>query len=108
MATAEALDDWVDAVAVNALEPGDVTPVQIGKRQIAIYDAPDGLYATGGLCTHAGALLCDGYFDGYIIECPLHQGAFDIRDGKALYAPVTRALKTYPVRIRDGVVQVRL
>lgn len=90
------------------LEPGDVTPVTAGGRRLALYDAADGIYATAALCTHGGADLCDGYFDGHVIECPLHQGCFDIRDGRALYAPATRPLKTFPARIRDGKVQVRL
>lgn len=101
-------DEWSDVIAVEALEPGDVTPVIIGTRRLAIYDAVDGIYATLALCTHGGADLCDGYFDGHVIECPLHQGAFDIRDGRPLYAPATRALKTFPTRVVHGRVQVKL
>ena len=101
-------DNWHDLIAVSDLEPNDVTPVLLGSRHLAVYDAQDGLYVTAGRCTHAGALLCDGYFDGHIIECPLHQGGFDVRDGRALYAPVIRDLKTYPVRIVGGRVQVML
>lgn len=99
-------DNWIDVIALQDLEPGDVTPIAIGKTRLALYDAPDGIYATGALCTHAGAPLCDGYFDGHVIECPLHQGGFDIRSGKALYAPVTRALKTFRVRVVNGRVEV--
>ncbi|MBX2878395.1 MAG: non-heme iron oxygenase ferredoxin subunit [Granulosicoccus sp.] len=99
---------WVTVLEEHELEAGDVTGIVCGNRQIAIYDLPDGLYATSGLCTHAGARLCDGYLDGYVIECPLHQGGFDIRSGKALYAPVTRGLRTYPVRCVEGKVQLLL
>jgi 3-phenylpropionate/trans-cinnamate dioxygenase ferredoxin subunit/naphthalene 1,2-dioxygenase system ferredoxin subunit len=102
------MTEWHDVAALDELEPGDVTPAVVGANRLVIYDAEDGLYATAGLCTHAGAPLCDGYLDGHVIECPLHQGGFDIRDGRALYAPVTRALKTYPVRVRKGRVQVHL
>jgi len=104
----ESIDDWQDLIALEDLEPDDVTPVALGNLRLAVYDAEDGLYVTAGLCTHAGAPLCDGYFDGYVIECPLHQGGFDIRDGRAMYAPVTRALKTYPVRVVNGRVQVNV
>jgi 3-phenylpropionate/trans-cinnamate dioxygenase ferredoxin subunit/naphthalene 1,2-dioxygenase system ferredoxin subunit len=101
-------DGWTDLIARAALEPGDVTPVEHGGRRLAIYDAPDGVHVTLARCTHGGADLCDGYFDGWIIECPLHQGAFDIRDGRALYAPATRPLKVFPARVRDGMVQAKL
>jgi len=99
---------WTDVLAVEALETGDVTPVTIGSRRLAIYDAEDGIYVTLALCTHGGADLCDGYFDGHVIECPLHQGAFDIRDGRALYAPATRALKTFPARVVGGRVEIMI
>lgn len=100
--------EWVNAIEVAALEIGDVTPVTLRGRRLALYDAADGLYATNALCTHGGADLCDGYFDGHVIECPLHQGCFDIRDGRALYAPATRSLKIYPARVQHGWVQVKL
>jgi len=102
------MNEWQDLVRIADLEPDDVTPVTLGRWQLAVYDRPDGVYVTLARCTHGGADLCDGYLDGYAIECPLHQGCFDIRDGKPLGAPVTRALKTFPARRKDGVVQVQL
>jgi len=36
----------------------------------------------------------DGFLDGHEIECPLHQGKFDVRDGKPTCAPVTEALRS--------------
>lgn len=102
------MSDWVDLIARDALEPGDVTAVEHGGRKLAVYDAPDGVYVTLALCTHGGADLCDGYFDGHIIECPLHQGYFDVRDGRALGAPATRALKTFLARVHEGRVQIKL
>jgi naphthalene 1,2-dioxygenase ferredoxin component len=44
------------------------------------------------LCNHGSADLCDGYFDGHVIECPLHQGAFDVPDGRPVAAPATRRM----------------
>lgn len=83
-----------------------MTRVAFGARVLAVYDTPTGLFASASLCNHGGADLCDGYFDGHVIECPLHQGAFDVRDGRAVGAPAVRAMVTYEVRERDGVVQV--
>ena len=99
---------WQDAIARDALEQAWVTRVQIGPRLIALYDTPSGVYASMALCNHGGADLCDGYFDGHVIECPLHQGAFDVRDGRAISAPATRPMKTFETRIKDGMVQIRL
>lgn len=101
------MSEWTDLIGRDELEPEDVTPVVVDGQALAIHDARDGLYVTQARCTHAGADLCDGYLDGHVIECPLHQGGFDIRDGRALHAPATRPLRTYPVRVVDGRVQVK-
>lgn len=98
--------EWCDVLPETELEKNWVTRVQLGQRQLAIYDTPTGLYASLALCNHAGADLCDGYFDGHIIECPLHQGAFDVRDGKAVCAPATRKMMTFDTRVDAGMVQV--
>ena len=44
---------------------------------------------------------------GTVIECPLHQGTFDITTGKALTAPACDDLRTYPVKVEDGTVYIR-
>lgn len=43
-----------------------------------------------------------------ISECPLHQGTFDICTGKALTAPAYDDLCTYPVKVEDGTVYIRI
>ncbi len=100
--------DWRDVIAVKNLEQNWVTRVQVGQRLIAVYDSPSGVYASLALCNHGGADLCDGYFDGHVIECPLHQGAFDVRDGRAVAAPATRPMRVLEVRVQDGIVQIRI
>ena len=68
----------------------------------AIYRVDDVVYATDNLCTHGHARLCNGFLDGHEIECPLHQGKFDVRDGQPTCAPVTDALRSYPVKVEGG------
>lgn len=98
--------EWMDVIAVEALEPGWVTRIDFGSRRLAIYDTPSGIYASLALCNHGGADLCDGYFDGHVIECPLHQGAFDVRDGAPVSAPATRRMRVFETRVKDGTVQI--
>jgi 3-phenylpropionate/trans-cinnamate dioxygenase ferredoxin subunit/naphthalene 1,2-dioxygenase system ferredoxin subunit len=99
---------WTDLIPLAGLERGWVTAAALGGRRFAVYDAPDRVYVTAALCTHTGADLCDGYCDGHAIECPLHQGLFDIRTGKVIGAPATRALMTFEARVENGMVQVRV
>ena len=99
---------WRDLLDVDALEAGWVTRVALGSRMLAVYDTPSGVYASLALCNHGGADLCNGYFDGHVIECPLHQGAFDVRDGSPVSAPAPRKMRVFETRVKDGKVQVRL
>lgn len=99
---------WQSVIAIKDLEPGDVTPVTFNQRDLAIYDGIDGITVSYARCTHGAANLCDGYFDGRSIECPLHQGLFDARTGKALSAPARVKLRMIEARVVDGRVEVLL
>ncbi len=99
---------WVDALSVDDLPADDVIGVRVDGRDIAIYTVGDAVYATDNICTHGQARLCDGFLDGHEIECPLHQGKFDVRDGKPLCEPVTDALRSYPAKIEGQRVYLRL
>lgn len=82
------------------LAPGEAKQVRVGARVLALYNIGGTFYATDDTCTHALASLSEGYIiDGDIIECPLHQGCFHIPSGKALGAPVTQDVRTYPVKV---------
>lgn len=97
---------WQDLIAIEDLETGDVTPVTFGTRELAVFDTSGGITVSMARCTHGAANLCDGYFDGTNIECPLHQGLFDARTGAALAAPARVNLRMIEARIRDGMVQI--
>ena len=99
---------WIDALAADALPTDDVMGVVVAGRDIALYTVGDAVYATDNVCTHGQARLCDGFLDGHEIECPLHQGRFDVRDGRPLCEPVTEALRSYPVKIDGPRVFVRI
>lgn len=90
---------WVDALSADELPTDDVIGVVVDGRDIALYTVGDAVYATDNICTHGQARLCDGFLDGHEIECPLHQGKFDVRDGKPMCEPVTEALRSYPVKV---------
>lgn len=97
---------WQDLVAVSALLKGDVTPVAFGSRELAVYDTVRGVSVSFARCTHGAANLCDGYFNGKHIECPLHQGLFDAWTGEALAAPARVKLRMFESRIVEGMVQI--
>ncbi|RKP44145.1 non-heme iron oxygenase ferredoxin subunit [Trinickia fusca] len=99
---------WTRIASLSELPSNDVVAIQAGDRDIAVYRLDDGVFATDNLCTHGNARLCDGFLLDDEIECPLHQGRFDIRTGKALCAPLTRDLRAYPVKVDGDEVYVNL
>ena len=90
---------WIELVAVDAIPEDDVIGIDAEGKSFALYQVDGEIYATDNICTHGNARLCDGFLEGHEIECPLHQGKFDIRNGKAMCAPLTEDVKTYPVKI---------
>lgn len=68
---------------------------------LAVYNQNGKFYVTNDTCTHAVASLSEGELEDHVIECPYHQGAFDIRTGEAVAAPCRIALRTYPVTLED-------
>jgi 3-phenylpropionate/trans-cinnamate dioxygenase ferredoxin subunit len=91
--------NWTRIASTGQLEDDEVMAVVVDGRKIALYRSGGEYFATDNVCTHAYALLSDGYLEDGCIECPLHQARFDIRTGKALCEPATEDVATYPVRV---------
>lgn len=95
-------DQWIDVTATADIPEDDVIGIDIAGKNIALFRVEGEVFATDNLCTHGNAKLCDGFLEGHEIECPLHQGKFDIRNGKAMCAPLTDDVKTYPIKIEGN------
>ena len=90
------------------LDEEDVIRFDHKGRTFCIYHTPDGFFATDGYCTHEEEHLEDGIVIGNVIECPLHQGRFDVRTGNALSAPACIDLKTFPVTVSGNEIYISL
>jgi naphthalene 1,2-dioxygenase system ferredoxin subunit len=101
-------DQWIDAAALADVPQGDVIGVLVAGKDIALYEVEGQVFATDNICTHGHARMSDGFLEGHEIECPLHQGKFDVCSGKALCAPLTEDIKTYVVRIENRRVMLKL
>lgn len=102
------MSNWTDALAADDLPTDDVIGVNVSGRDVAVYTVGESVYATDNICTHGQARLCDGFLDGHEIECPLHQGKFDIRNGQPTCVPVTEPLRSYPVKMEGRRVFIQI
>jgi len=89
---------WVRVAAIDEVPVGGVVGIERNGHELAIYNINGSIYCTSNVCTHAYALLSDGFFEGTEIECPLHAGRFDIRTGEALCLPVSEGLAIYEAK----------
>jgi nitrite reductase/ring-hydroxylating ferredoxin subunit len=88
--------------ARSAVEPELPLLVTLADgRSLAVFNVDGAIFATNDRCTHGDASLSEGYVEGFEVECPFHQGRFDIRSGAPTAAPCTIRLQTHRVVVRD-------
>ncbi|OCT15223.1 Rieske family ferredoxin [Paenibacillus pectinilyticus] len=103
------LEGWIEACEVDEIDEEDVIRFDHGNRTFAIYrTAKSDFYATDGYCTHEKFHLSDGLVMGNMIECPKHNGRFDYTTGAAKRRPVCVDLMTYPVKIEDDKIFIKI
>jgi nitrite reductase/ring-hydroxylating ferredoxin subunit len=101
-------ENWVAVGNRGELDEGAMKGIELGDLQIAIYNVEGEIYATDNICTHAFAMLTDGFLDGDVIECPLHGGCFKVKTGEGMGAPISEDIKTYPVRLNGDTIEINI
>jgi 3-phenylpropionate/trans-cinnamate dioxygenase ferredoxin subunit len=96
------------AITLDDLAPGRSRRCVIDGHAVLVCNVGGEFYALADTCTHDRGPLGEGRLRGHLIECPRHGSRFDIRDGEAKTPPAMRQVTTYPVRVRDGAVEVQL
>jgi 3-phenylpropionate/trans-cinnamate dioxygenase ferredoxin subunit len=102
------VSDFVRVAEVGALSDPGKELVEVDDRLIALFYVDGEYFALDDVCTHDGGPLVDGDLENHTIACPRHGAQFDIRTGKALCLPATKATAAHEVKIEDGGVWVRL
>jgi nitrite reductase/ring-hydroxylating ferredoxin subunit len=101
------MDGWM-AVDVSDLAAGEVRAVAAGGRDLLVCHAEGAFYALENRCPHAGTPLAGGRLRGFVLECPLHGGKLDVRDGRPCALPIRTPAATFPVRGAGGRIEIRL
>ena len=101
-------ENWEFASDIDEIDEEDVMPVEIGEHEIAVYKVKGKIFATADLCTHGQAYLSEGIVVGEVIECPLHQGRFCLKTGKALSAPASEAVNIFETKVVDEKVYLKI
>ena len=103
---------------VDEIPPGARKIVEVGGREIGIFNLAGEFFAIANRCPHEGASLCKGRIVGLVeadepgsyrfsrkdelVRCPWHGWEFDIRTGKSWCDPRRTKVKSYEIKLEDG------
>jgi len=102
------MSDFIRVGNVSDLPDPGKTVVEVGDRLVALFRVGGELWAIDDLCTHDGGPLAEGELVDHVIVCPRHGARFDIRTGRALSMPATRATVAHDVKVEGEEVFVRV
>jgi 3-phenylpropionate/trans-cinnamate dioxygenase ferredoxin component len=97
---------FYEVASTQDLPAGEMMFVDIGSQSLVIFNVNNEYYAIADVCSHDGGALGEGELEGCEIICPRHGARFDIRTGKALRLPAVTDIRSYPVKIVDGNIEV--
>jgi nitrite reductase/ring-hydroxylating ferredoxin subunit len=127
---------WQEVAAVADIAPGGMIGARAGGDELCVCEFAGAYYAVSRRCGHQNAPLEQGALEGWVLTCPLHHAQYDIRTGRNLSWPtdpylgsgplpepverffrlehrlqrkiLVHDLRTYPVRVRAGSIEVDL
>lgn len=97
---------WINVAAEVEFSNGDCKVVTEDKLNIAVIRIDNEFFAIEDRCPHAGAALSPGQIQCKEIICPRHGARFSLKSGKALCMPAHEPVKTFPVQVVNGIVQI--
>lgn len=99
--------EWINVTRKEALAPGERMIVDVDGVEVAVFNVDGEYYAVEDVCTHDGGELASGEVEDTAIVCPRHGARFCLKTGKVLEPPAYEDVACFPVRVHEGVVQVR-
>lgn len=100
---------WVRVAHACDIPLREGRAVQIGSREIAIFNLGDRFLAIENHCPHKGGPLADGIVSGAAVVCPLHAWRFSLETGKGVNtASELSCVQIFPTHMEHGVVLVEM
>ncbi len=100
---------WVRIAHCRDIPLREGRAVNVGNRDVAIFNLGDSFLAVGNRCPHKGGPLADGIVSGTTVVCPLHAWKMSLESGKGVHGPSTSScVETFRTRVEDGIVLLEL
>ena len=101
-------EEWIIACDFESVTANDVLRFDRNNATFAVIKLADGRCSViDGLCTHGKAHLAEGFVDGTTIECPKHNGRFNVLTGEPIASPVRVATTVYETRVNGNKIEFR-
>ena len=101
-------EEWTVACDFASVSANDVVRFDTPDATFAVVKLEDGRCSViDGLCTHGKAHLAEGFVDGKTIECPKHNGRFNVLTGEPAASPVRVATNVYETRVNGDKIEFR-
>ena len=88
--------------------PGRTVAFEVEGRALLLCNVAGEPHVVRDECSHARTPLSGGRLCGFVLECPLHGGKIDVRDGAPAAPPIRRPVATYPARLTAAGIEVAL
>jgi 3-phenylpropionate/trans-cinnamate dioxygenase ferredoxin subunit len=90
------------------LPQGRMKGIEADGKQILLVNLDGKYYAIGDICTHMTCKLSEGSILGDSVKCPCHFSVFDVKTGKVLNGPASKAEHIFKVKVEKEQIMVDL
>lgn len=97
---------FVAVAALADLPPDSTLVVSATGFSILLCHHDSQIFAIENRCSHADEPLACGRIKYGWIACPAHGARFDLETGAAMNPPATVPIRTFAVRVIDGMIEV--
>ncbi|MGQ7791196.1 non-heme iron oxygenase ferredoxin subunit [Faunimonas sp. B44] len=98
------MDALTRLCSLDAVDEDEPYRAEIGGAAFAVFKVGEAIYVTDDLCSHGPGSLSEGYVVDCQVECPFHQGRFDLRTGLPTQPPCEIPIRTWTAVIEDGAI----
>lgn len=96
----------VRVTTIAELSGAKLRAFEVDGEQIAVAALDHAYYAFENSCPHRHCSLAEGNLLGTTVICPCHGSEFDVTTGERLAGPAPRDVRTFPVHVENGAIEI--
>lgn len=102
------MSKFIQVCEFSSLTEGVLRAVDAAGHKIVLIRDSDQVFALKDQCSHEEFPLSEGWYEDGRLFCAFHGAKFDPQTGAALSLPAYEAIATFPVRVRNGMVEIEI